>query len=77
MLVLFAGYGHPARPAVSLALAAVASVGFATLPGHLGCASRMSLHLVVGHLLAPVTGGALVLAVIALLYRPALPPVRR
>ncbi len=77
MLALFAGRGAPARPLLTLACGAVATVGFATLPGHLGCLREGSLHTLLGHMLVPVSGGLLVLGLMRLLYRPSLPPVRR
>ena len=76
LLASFAGRGAPHRPWRTLAFAALSVVGFGTLAGHLGCPNSAALHLVMGHLIAPFSGGALVFAALRLLYRPALPRIR-
>jgi hypothetical protein len=69
LLVRFAAVGAPARPLRSLGFAAIASLALATVPGHVGCPVPGALHSLLGHLLAPVAGGLLILAAIWPLYR--------
>jgi hypothetical protein len=68
LLVEFARAGAPHRPARPLAFGALATVGFATLPGQLGCPVPGALHGAVAHLLAPATGGAVIFLCSVLLF---------
>ena len=76
ILAAFVARGAPSRPTLTLCLGALAVTSLGTLPGHLGCMEPGTLHTLVGHLLAPVTGGAAIFAGMRLLYRPALPQIR-
>ena len=76
-LAWFAARGAPHRPGRFLLAGAVAVLGFGTLPGHLVCPESAALHTLLGHLLAPVSGGLLIFGITWLLFRPALPPIVR
>ncbi len=61
LLAIFAARAAPHRVAGSLAVASAAAVALLTLPGIVRCGYPDPLHHVVGHLLAPVSGAALLL----------------
>jgi hypothetical protein len=77
IITVFASWGAPHRPLRSLMFGALAVVAFASLPGELSCENQAWLHKLAGHLLAPLTGGAIVWLGMRLLFRPALPRIRR
>ena len=76
LLTAFAARGAPHRPGRVLLAGAVAALGFGTLPGHLGCPDSAAAHTLLGHLLAPLSGGLLIFGVARLFHRPSLPPIR-
>lgn len=76
LLTYFAARGASHRPLRTLAFGALATVSFATLPGHLGCTNEGVAHTLLGHMLLPLLAGAIVLVPMWGFYRPALPPVR-
>lgn len=63
LLARFATRGLPRRPLATLGFGALAALGFATLPGQLGCPSTDLLHRLFGHQLAPLVGAVFVTGV--------------
>jgi hypothetical protein len=72
-LLAFLVGAFPTRPAAALATAAGGAVGLGGISVHASCAATGGLHVLIGHALAPLIGGA----AFALLLYPVLLRLRR
>ncbi len=69
ILLRFVIRAHPFRPSRALALGAIGGLALAVLPVQLACNVDGSLHGLVGHSLAPLTGGLVVFLGLRPFYR--------
>jgi hypothetical protein len=69
ILLRFVIRAHPFRPSRALVLGAIGGLALAVLPVQLACNVEGSLHGLVAHSLAPLTGGLLVFLSLRPLYR--------
>ena len=69
ILLRFLIRAHPFRPSRALALGAIGGLALAVLPVQLACNVDGSLHGLVGHSLAPLTGGLVVFLGLRPFYR--------
>ncbi|MEE9281182.1 MAG: hypothetical protein V3V67_13505 [Myxococcota bacterium] len=70
VLLRFVAAAEPFSPSRTLLFGAVGALSLGALPVHLACPLEGSLHWLVGHSLAPLTGGVLLFVALRLFYRP-------
>ena len=76
VLLRFVAAAEPFSPSRTLLFGAVGALSLGALPVHLACPIEGSLHWLVGHSLAPLTGGVLLFVALRLFVRPVADLVR-